>query len=87
MVHASPALAKADYTSFDKFLEGSLVKRCGTDAICIRWIVGEQLKHYSTHGNLRCVGPNYLFEFKLLPAATKDDRSSSYEIMQFHIYM
>ena len=49
-------LAKADYSATDKFLEGSLIKECGTEAICIRWIGDEHLKHCTTHGNLRCVG-------------------------------
>ena len=62
-----PALAKADYSAIDRLLEGSLVRRCGTDAIYVRWIGGEQFKHCSTRCNIRCVGLRDLLKFKLLP--------------------
>ena len=55
-----PALTKADYSVIKRFLGGSLVRRCGTEAIYVRWIGGEKLKHCSTHGNLTCVGLHYL---------------------------
>ena len=54
------ALAKADYSAIDKFIEGSLVRKCCAEAICVRWIGGEQLKHCSTHVDLKCVRPQYL---------------------------
>ena len=47
-----PALAKADYSVIYKFLGDSLVRQCGTVAICVRWIDDEQLKHCSAHGNI-----------------------------------
>ena len=60
-----PALAKADYSTIDRFLEGSLASRCGTEVIDVRWIGGEQLKHCSTHGNLH------------VRWTTQDDRASN----------
>lgn len=51
------ALAMVEYREIDKFLEGSLLRRCGTEAICVRRIGSEQIKHYNiTHSNLRCLG-------------------------------
>jgi len=40
-----PALAKADYSAIDRFLDGPLFSQCGTEAIYVHWIGGELFKH------------------------------------------
>ena len=73
-----PALAEADYSAIDN-LEESLVRRCGTEAIYVRWIGDDHLnKHCSTHGNLRCVGLHDLFKIKLLPKMIEDQMKCSH---------
>ena len=72
-----PALANADYSTIDRFLEGFLVSRCGTEAIYVHWIGGEQLKYCNTHGNLSCVGLHFSFKFKFLPKMTEHQMKCS----------
>ena len=66
-------LPKADNSVISMFLEGS-------EGICVvSWIGGENLKCCSTHGNLRCVGLNYLFQFKL-PTKTIEHKMTCSDI-------